>query len=89
MGTIVAVEYVSLDGVMESPAWSMPYFNEELQQFQYDNLFGADALLLGRVTYDGFRTSWPSMTMTAARAALPRSSSLSTCSSASIARRSL
>jgi hypothetical protein len=61
MGTIVAVEYVSLDGVMESPAWSMPYFNEELQQFQYDNLFGADALLLGRVTYDGFRTSWPSM----------------------------
>jgi dihydrofolate reductase len=61
MGTIVAIEYVSLDGVMESPAWSMPYFNEELQQFQYDNLFGADALLLGRVTYDGFRTSWPSM----------------------------
>jgi dihydrofolate reductase len=61
MGTIVAVEYMSLDGVMENPAWSMPYFNEELQQFQYDNLFGADALLLGRVTYDGFRAAWPSM----------------------------
>jgi dihydrofolate reductase len=61
MGTIIAVEYVSLDGVMEDPAWSMPYFNEELQRFQYDNLFAADALLLGRVTYDGFRAAWPPM----------------------------
>ncbi len=62
MGTIVAVEYLALDGVMEAPAWSFPYFNEELQQFQYDNLFAADALLLGRVTYDGFKAAWPSMT---------------------------
>jgi dihydrofolate reductase len=62
MGTIVAVEYLTLDGVMESPAWSFKYFNEELQQFQYDNLFAADALLLGRVTYDGFKAAWPSMT---------------------------
>lgn len=61
MGTIIAVEYLSLDGVMENPAWSGPYFNEELQRFQYDNLFAADALLLGRVTYDGFKSAWPSM----------------------------
>jgi dihydrofolate reductase len=61
MGKIVVVEYLSLDGVMADPAWSGPYFNEELQQFQYDNLFAADALLLGRVTYDGFRAAWPSM----------------------------
>lgn len=61
MGKIVAVEYLSLDGVMENPAWSGPYFGEDLQQFQYDNLFAADALLLGRVTYDGFRSAWPSM----------------------------
>jgi dihydrofolate reductase len=26
------------------------------------NLFAADALLLGRVTYDGFKAAWPSMT---------------------------
>jgi dihydrofolate reductase len=62
MGTIVAVEYVTLNGVMESPSWSGPYFNEELQRFQYENLFAADALLLGRVTYDGFKAAWPSMT---------------------------
>jgi dihydrofolate reductase len=62
MGKIVAVEYVTLDGVMESPAWSGPYFNEEVQRFQYDNLFEADALLLGRVTYEGFKAAWPDMT---------------------------
>jgi dihydrofolate reductase len=61
MGKIVAVEYVSLDGVMEEPAWSGPYFNEELQNFQYENLFESDALLLGRVTYEGFKAAWPSM----------------------------
>jgi dihydrofolate reductase len=61
MGKIVAVEYVSLDGVMEEPSWSGPYFNEELQKFQYDNLFESDALLLGRVTYEGFKSAWPGM----------------------------
>ena len=61
MGTIVAVEYVSLDGVMEEPSWSGPYFNDELQNFQYENLFESDALLLGRVTYEGFKAAWPGM----------------------------
>jgi dihydrofolate reductase len=62
MGTVVAVEYSSLDGIMEEPAWSGPYFNEEVADFQYDNLFSSDALLLGRVTYEGFKAAWPSMT---------------------------
>src|SRR5258706_16349905 len=62
MSTVVAVEYLSLDGVMKNPSWSGPFFNEELQKFQQDNLFGSEALLLGRVTYEGFKSSWPSMT---------------------------
>jgi dihydrofolate reductase len=62
MGTIVAVEYLTMDGVMDNPAWSAPYFNEEVQSFQLNNLMGSDALLLGRVTYEGFKSSWPSMT---------------------------
>jgi dihydrofolate reductase len=62
MGTVVAVEYTSIDGVMEEPAWSGPYFNDEVADFQYDNLFTSDALLLGRVTYEGFKAAWPSMT---------------------------
>ncbi|ROQ39793.1 dihydrofolate reductase [Frondihabitans sp. PhB188] len=61
MSRIVAVEYVTLDGVFEEPGWSAPYFAEELQAFQYNNLIEADALLLGRVTYEGFSQAWPQM----------------------------
>lgn len=61
MSKVFAVEYVSLDGVMENPEWSGPYFNDELGKFQTDNLWESDALLLGRVTYEGFKEAWPSM----------------------------
>ncbi|MEU8817908.1 dihydrofolate reductase family protein [Actinoplanes sp. NPDC048796] len=61
MGTIVAVEYVTLDGVFEEPSWSGPYFNDELGGWQAANLGEADALLLGRKTYEGFKAAWPQM----------------------------
>jgi dihydrofolate reductase len=61
MGKIVAVSYVTLDGVFDEPAWSGPYFNEELQQWQADNLREADVQLLGRKTYEGFKEAWPKM----------------------------
>lgn len=61
MSQVVAVEYVTLDGVFEEPSWSGPYFGDELGSFQNDNLMGADALLLGRVTYEGFSQAWPAM----------------------------
>ncbi|WP_436522426.1 dihydrofolate reductase family protein [Actinoplanes sp. HUAS TT8] len=61
MGKVVAVEYVTLDGVFEEPAWSGPYFNEELSSWQAENLAEADALLLGRRTYEGFKAAWPQM----------------------------
>jgi dihydrofolate reductase len=61
MGRIVAVEYTTLDGVFEEPAWSMPYFNDELGGWQDQNLQEADALLLGRKTYEGFKAAWPGM----------------------------
>ena len=61
MGKIVAVEYTTLDGVFEEPAWSGPYFNDELSSWQFDNLREADALLLGRKTYEGFKAAWPQM----------------------------
>ena len=50
MGKIFAVEYVTLDGVFEEPAWSGPYFNDELAGWQEANLTESDALLLGRRT---------------------------------------
>jgi dihydrofolate reductase len=61
MGKIIAVEYVTLDGVFEEPAWSGPYFNDELSNWQAENLKEADALLLGRKTYEGFKAAWPQM----------------------------
>ncbi len=61
MGSVIAVEYVCLDGVADNLEWTTPYFNSELQKFQHDNLFQSDALLLGRVTYEAFKSAWPAM----------------------------
>ena len=61
MGKIVAVEYTTLDGVFDEPGWSGPYFNDELAAWQDGNLREADALLLGRRTYEGFKAAWPAM----------------------------
>jgi dihydrofolate reductase len=65
MRRVVATEYLTLDGVMEEPGkWSFPYWNDEAAQFKHDELFASDALLLGRVTYEGFAKAWPTMTGT-------------------------
>ena len=53
--------YVSLDGVVENPAWTGAFWSEQLAQLQADYLFASDALLLGRVTYEGFAAAWPAM----------------------------
>jgi dihydrofolate reductase len=47
-------EFVSLDGVVEDPSWTFPFEDEDKDQFKFDELAAADALLLGRVTYEGF-----------------------------------
>jgi dihydrofolate reductase len=72
MRRVVAAEYLSVDGRMEMEdpeggdqkpgGWTAPYWNDELEKMQYDLLFASDALLLGRVTYEGFATTWPSIT---------------------------
>lgn len=53
--------YVSLDGVVEEPAWTGPFWNEQLAHMQEEYLYSSDALVLGRVTYEGFAAAWPSM----------------------------
>jgi dihydrofolate reductase len=70
MGRIVVSEFVSLDGVMEDPGgaegfehggWSFELSRgEEGDRFKLDETMAADALLLGRVTYEGFAAAWPS-----------------------------
>lgn len=53
--------FISLDGVVESPEkWSFPYWNDEIAKFKLEETFASDALLLGRVTYEGFAAAWPS-----------------------------
>lgn len=61
MRNVIVSEYVSLDGVMEEPMWTVPYWNDDIAKFKLDELFSSDALLLGRVTYQGFAKAWPSM----------------------------
>ncbi|GAB3855667.1 dihydrofolate reductase family protein [Hymenobacter terrigena] len=61
MSKVIAAEYLSLDGVMENPAWTAPYFNDELGEFQGELMTSSDALLLGRVTYEAFAGAWPNM----------------------------
>jgi dihydrofolate reductase len=60
MGKIVVTEFVSLDGVFENPhEWHFPFFLEQAQQYKMDELRATDALLLGRVTWEGFAQAWP------------------------------
>ena len=61
MRKVIAAIYLSLDGVMENPAWTVPYWDEDLAKLQRDLNFSSDALLLGRITYEGFATTWPGM----------------------------
>jgi dihydrofolate reductase len=70
MGRIVVTEFVSLDGVMEDPGgaedfehggWSFEFSRgDEGDKFKLDEALGSEALLLGRVTYEGFADAWPS-----------------------------
>lgn len=62
MSKIVVTEFVSMDGVIEEPRWTFQFERgPEGDQFKVDELFGSEALLLGRVTYTGFAQAWPSM----------------------------
>jgi dihydrofolate reductase len=70
MGKIVVSQFVSVDGVIEDPGgseswdrggWAFEYDRgPDGDKFKLDEVMGADALLLGRVTYEGFAEAWPS-----------------------------
>jgi dihydrofolate reductase len=68
MGRIVVTEFVSLDGVMEAPGgedfkypgWSFDFDRgTNGDKFKLDEALESEALLLGRVTYEGFAGAWP------------------------------
>jgi hypothetical protein len=68
---IVVSEFLSQDGVVEDPGgcegyehggWTSRWHNPEIDEDKKDELFGADAMLLGRVTYEAYAAAWASMT---------------------------
>jgi dihydrofolate reductase len=69
VGRIVVTEFVSLDGVVEAPGggeafkhggWSFEISRgDECDKFKLDETLASEALLLGRVTYEGFAAAWP------------------------------
>jgi dihydrofolate reductase len=62
MTRIVLTEFISLDGVIEEPRWTFQFERgPDGGKFKFDELFASEALLLGRVTYQGFAQAWPSM----------------------------
>ncbi|ETK34067.1 dihydrofolate reductase family protein [Microbispora sp. ATCC PTA-5024] len=63
MRKVIVSVFVTLDGVQDDPhEWSLGHWTDEYGEYARDQLFAADALLMGRVTYEGFAGSWPAMT---------------------------
>ena len=69
MGRIVVTEFISLDGVIEDPGgsedfkhggWSFEFNRgEDGNRFKLEETQNTEAMLLGRVTYEGFAEAWP------------------------------
>ena len=60
MRKLINSTYITLDGVITDPMWTMPYFDAEASAFAGSQTDAADAMLMGRVTYDGMSLAWPS-----------------------------
>ena len=69
MGKLVVTEFMPLDGVMEAPGgepgfkypgWTFEFDRgDDGNQFKLEETMEADALLLGRRTYESFAGAWP------------------------------
>jgi dihydrofolate reductase len=68
MRKVVVTQFMTLDGVMEDPGgsegtahggWSFKFQDPEGTRFKLEETMAFDAMLLGRVTYEGFAAAWP------------------------------
>jgi dihydrofolate reductase len=69
MGNVIVSQFITVDGVVEDPGgsenferggWAFDFDRgEDGNQFKLDEVMSADALLLGRTTYEGFAAAWP------------------------------
>ncbi|HEY2630973.1 MAG TPA: dihydrofolate reductase family protein [Solirubrobacteraceae bacterium] len=71
MSKVVVSEFITLDGVIDSPGgepefdrsgWAFQFDRgPNGEKFKFDELMAAGALLLGRITYEAFAKAWPTM----------------------------
>jgi dihydrofolate reductase len=68
MRKLIVSEFVTLDGVMEAPGgepshphsgWVFDFMSQAQQEYKLAETLESEALLLGRVTYEGFSAAWP------------------------------
>jgi class 3 adenylate cyclase/dihydrofolate reductase len=69
MGRLIVAAFMTLDGVMEAPGddphrdgknkWALQIASDDQQKFNFDQTMSADAILLGRVTYQIWAAFWP------------------------------
>ena len=68
MRELIVTEFITLDGVIEAPGgepthphtgWTIDFAGPEQMQYKLDEVLEAEALLLGRKTYEGFAEAWP------------------------------
>ncbi len=61
MGKLIEAAHVTLGGEVGSNDWAFPYLDEQHSQYAMELLTGADALLLGRLTYEGLSVAYTRM----------------------------
>jgi dihydrofolate reductase len=68
MRPVIVQEFISLDGVMQTPGdasepsgggWQRQFIGDDHVRLIVEQMQEADALLLGRKTYEGFAAVWP------------------------------
>jgi dihydrofolate reductase len=61
MGKLTVTSFITLDNVVEDPfLWSGKFQSDDTGEVNLEVLRESDAMLLGRVTYEGFAAAWPS-----------------------------
>ena len=59
MRKLIVTEFMTLDGSIDEPMWSFPYWGDDIAAFKGEESENGDTILLGRKTYEGFAAAWP------------------------------
>jgi dihydrofolate reductase len=63
MRALIVTENITIDGVIDAQGdWFSPYGGDDIAAVNREHMAAADAVLLGRVTYEQFAAYWPAQT---------------------------